>query len=67
MAEQTKTNWDVFYNTIKNLSGSQGFYTRLYNEIESWDADTLKEKIDIVNNLDTKFNEPVDVVLYLEG
>ena len=67
MAEQTKTNWDVFYNTIKNLSGSQGFYSRLYDTIESWDADTLKEKMDMVNNLDTKFNEPVDVILYLEG
>lgn len=65
--EKTKTNWDVFYNTIKTLSSSQGFYSRLYSIIESWDEDTLKEKIDIVNNLDTKFNEPVDVVLYLEG
>ena len=60
---EEKTNWDVFYNTIKNLSGSQGFYTRLYNAIESWDADTLKEKMDMVNNLDTKFNEPVDIIL----
>lgn len=67
MREKTKTNWDVFYNTIKDLSGSQGFYSRLYSTIESWDADTLKEKMDMVNNLDTKFNEPVDVVLYLEG
>lgn len=67
MQEKTKTNWDVFYNTIKDLSSSQGFYSRLYSTIESWDADTLKEKMDMVNNLDTKFNEPVDVVLYLEG
>ena len=67
MQETTKTNWDVFYNTIKDLSGAQGFYSRLYDTIEGWDEDTLKEKIDIVNNLDVKFNEPVDVVLYLEG
>lgn len=66
MQEITKTNWDVFYNTIKDLSSSQGFYSILYKEIESWDADTLKEKIDIVNNLDIKFKEPIDVVLYLE-
>lgn len=67
MQETTKTNWDVFYNTIKDLSGSQGFYSELYNSIKSWDKDTLQEKIDIVNNLDIKFNEPVDVILYLEG
>lgn len=64
---ETKTNWDVFYETIKSLAGSQGFYSRLYSTIQNWDADELKEKIDIVNNLDVKFKEPVDVILYLEG
>jgi hypothetical protein len=64
---ETKSNWDVFYETIESLAGSQGFYSRLYSTIQSWDADELKEKIDIVNNLDVKFKEPVDVILYLEG
>lgn len=64
---ETKTNWDVFYETIKSLASSQGFYSRLYSTIQSWDDNELKEKIDIVNNLDVKFKEPVDVILYLEG
>lgn len=64
---ESKTNWDVFYETIKSLASSQGFYSRLYSTIQSWDTDELKEKIDIVNNLDVKFKDPVDVILYLEG
>lgn len=64
---ETKTNWDVFYETIKSLASSQGFYSRLYSTIQSLDDNELKEKIDIVNNLNIKFKEPVDVILYLEG
>lgn len=64
---ETKSNWDVFYGTIKSLASSQGFYSGFYSTIQSWDNDELKEKIDIVNNLDVKFKEPVDVILYLEG
>ena len=64
---ETKSNWDVFYETIKSLASSQGFYSRLYSTIQSWNEDELKEKIDTVNNLDVKFKEPVDVILYLEG
>lgn len=64
---ETKTNWDVFYETIKSLASSQGFYSRLYSTIQNWDDNELKEKIDIVNNLNIKFKEPVDVILYLEG
>ena len=64
---ETKQNWDVFYETIETLASSQGFYSRLYSTIQSWDDNELKEKINIVNNLDVKFKEPVDVILYLEG
>lgn len=67
MTEQTKTNWDVFKDTIYSLSHSQGFYSRLRARIEDMDKMELDELIEKVNNLNTKFNDPVDVILYLEG
>lgn len=64
---ETKSNWDVFYGTIESLASSQGFYSKLYSNIQERNDDELKEMINFVNNLDVKFKEPVDVILFLEG
>lgn len=61
--EKTKEkNYELFYNTIKSLSYSQGFYGRLLREIDS-----LKdyEKQDLIDQL-PDFKQPIDVILYIE-
>ncbi len=50
--------------TIKSLSKSQGFYTRLYEIL----SDESKDSTDYLNILAKKdFKDPVDLVLYFEG
>ena len=60
---KTKTqNYDLFYNTIKSLSYSQGFYGRILRGI-----DTLSEHD--LNELITKlpdFKDPASVILFIE-
>lgn len=61
-----KTNFEVFMETVKNLSSSQGFYSRLWNTICEMSEDDLDRAKEQLNNLDTKFNDSVDVVMFLE-
>lgn len=61
--EKTKEqNYELFYNTIKDLSYSQGSYGRLLRDIDS-----LKdyEKQDLIDQL-PDFKQPIDVILYIE-
>lgn len=61
--QNTKTqNYDLFYNTIKSLSYSQGSYGRLLREIDSL---TEEDKQDLINQL-PDFKDAVDVVLFIE-
>ena len=60
-------NYKMFLYTVRNLASSQGFYSRLQNEIDSWDEDKQAEVKEYLNNLPQRFNEPVDVILFLEG
>lgn len=64
--EKQKTNWNIFKDTIYSLANSQGFYGRLKQHIESMSENELTETISRVNNLDIKFNDSLDVVMFLE-
>ena len=55
-------NYDLFYNTIKSLSYSQGSYGRLLREIDNLDE---CDKLDLIDQL-PDFNKPVDVILFIE-
>ena len=35
-------NYNLFYNTIKSLASSQGFYSRLAQQIDEFDSDTIE-------------------------
>lgn len=55
-------NYNLFYNTIKSLANSQGFYSRLACQIDELDSETVEN---IKNDLPV-FNDSVDVVMFLE-
>ena len=55
-------NYNLFYNTIKSLASSNGFYSRLAKQIDEFDSDTIEN---IKNDLPI-FNDTLDVVLFLE-
>ena len=55
-------NYNLFYNTIKSLASSQGFYSRLAQQIDEFDSDTIEN---IKNDLPI-FNDTLDVILFLE-
>ena len=61
--EQNKrNNYELFFRTIKSLSISQGFYSRLFNQLVNMNED---ERIELINNLPT-FGDGADVVMWLE-
>lgn len=55
-------NYNLFFNTIKSLRASQGFYYRLFEHIVNLSENDLYE---FTVNL-PKFNDALDVMLYLE-
>jgi len=57
-------NRNKILDTIKNLAGSQGFYTRLYEAI----SDGSEEAEEYLQYLEDKnFKDPVDLILYFES
>lgn len=60
--QKQQTNYNLFYNTIKSLSYSQGHYGRLLNSIVNMNED---ERLELIKNLPT-FKDAVDVVMWLE-
>ncbi len=61
MNENTK----LFINTIDSLASSQGFYSRLSQDIH----DAINNGSNIIGKLNNelpKFNDMLDVVMYLE-
>ena len=59
----TKTqNYDLFYNTIKSLSYSQGSYGRILRDIDSLSEHDLNELITQLPD----FKNALDVVLFIE-
>ncbi len=61
------TNFEMVLSTVKMLSNSQGFYSRLQNTIDNWSDDEYKKAEKYFNSLPNKFNDSVDVVMFLEG
>jgi hypothetical protein len=58
-------NYTMFVNTVNTLKSSQGFYSRLanqLNEMSEEDKESLKEHL----NAQPKFNDQLDVVMFLE-
>lgn len=60
--QKQQNNYELFYNTIKSLSYSQGSYGRLLNSLTNMNED---ERLELINNLPT-FKDTVDVVMWLE-
>lgn len=67
MTEQLieKTNYEIFLDTIKTLSTSQGFYSRLANGFNALSTED-KEKVKVVLNAKPKWKTTLDCVLFLE-
>ena len=65
---QNSKSFRMMYETIKSLRHSQGFYSRLYNNLME-DIKYNKENIsNFLNNSELpKFKDTLDVVMYLEG
>ena len=60
---KTKTqNYDLFYNTIKSLSYSQGSYGRILIEIDSLGEEDKQNLADQLPD----FKDAVDVILFIE-
>ena len=55
-------NYELFYNTIKALSYSQGFYGRILRGLNALNEHDLNELITQLPD----FKEPVDVILFIE-
>ena len=60
--QKKRNNYELLFNTIKTLSNSQGFYGRLLNSLINMNED---EQLELINSLPI-FNDPVDVIMWLE-
>ena len=60
--QKQQNNYELFYNTIKSLSYSQGSYGRLLNSLININED---ERLELINNLPI-FDNAVDVIMWLE-
>lgn len=61
----TKTNYEIFQDTIKTLSTSQGFYSRLYRDFLNWNDEERENAERVLNDL-PQWKDSVDCVLFLE-
>ena len=59
-------NFKMFLATVRMLSNSQGFYSRMQRAIDEWTDDEFENAREYFNNLPQKFNDTLDVVLFLE-
>lgn len=62
MQKTKEQNYELFYNTIKSLSYSQGSYGRLLRVIDNLEEWNRQDLIDQLPD----FKEPVDVILFIE-
>ena len=68
IVNKTDRDWNyiMFVSTVNTLKSSQGFYSRLAAELAEMseeDKEQLKEQL----AKQPKFNDSVDVVMFLEG
>lgn len=64
--EKIKTSFEVFIDTITELAGSQGFYSKIYDRMSEMSLDEL-EDMKVAINAQCNFKEPADVIIALEG
>ena len=65
---QNAKSFRMVFDTIKSLRHSQGFYSRLYNELIENIKHDKEGLVDYLNNSELpKFKDTLDVVMYLEG
>ena len=62
-----KNNFKVFTRTVKALSNSQGYYSRMWRNIKTKSYSELKNFRNVLNNIDTEFKDGVDAILFIEG
>lgn len=60
--QKKRTNYELFFSTIKDLSKSQGFYSRLHNELMNLEED---RRLKLINQL-PDFKDSLDVIFWLE-
>lgn len=52
---------------IRSLAGSQGYYSRLYNELREMQTNDPEKWEEVKNTLEAQnFNDTLDMVLYFE-
>jgi hypothetical protein len=63
--EQKRTNFELFIDTVNTFKNSQGFYSRLASQIDSWDED---ERLNAENyfNSQPQMNDILDMIMFLE-
>ena len=55
-------NKDLIINAIKTLSGSKGFYGRLYDYIKSEEGEPYLQEL-----VNQNFKDVVDLIMYVEN
>ena len=61
----SKTSFDIFINTIADLSNSQGYYQRIYNQIQEMPLNELNDLKEMINHT-YDFKNSTDVIMVLE-
>lgn len=62
MQKTKEQNYELFYNTVKDLSYCQGSYGRLLRDIDNLEDYDKQNLIDQLPN----FKQPIDVILFIE-
>ena len=60
-----QNNFEMLMSTVNTLRYSQGFYGRLYRDIEGLEGQDKQDFIDYINS-QPAFKDSVDVILFLE-
>lgn len=65
---QNAKSFRMMFDTVKSLRHSQGFYSRLYDELTYNIKNNREDLLDFLNNSELpKFKDTLDVVMFLEG
>ena len=59
-------NFKMFMATVNTFKYSQGFYSRIARDLEEMSEEEKQNVINYFNNLDVKFKNTLDVVMFLE-
>lgn len=60
------SNFKMFLHTVNTLKHSQSYYSKMASAIENWSAEERETAENYFNSLPQKFNDTLDVVLFLE-